>query len=259
MFSRTTFKSKLLLLSAASLLAVSYTDSALAGAHSKRDMKNKDMINKHRFYVKGEIGGSVSSDVDWQSDGAVGGNDMIDNKISDDAGTAFNGGVGVGYIFSDNLRAELAFNYRTGYEFEGSGTNAGSATNIDAELDNYSLMANIFYDFKVSKKFKPYIGAGIGFAHTEVDDVTIYFPGPNVTFEGGSGDSTDFAMQLTLGAEIPITDRLSLDAGYRYFDAGEFEIDTQIYTSPTQPSQEVSGAKGDLAAHEFYIAARYYF
>ena len=76
---------------------------------------------------------------------------------------------------------------------------------INMEIESQSLMINGYYDIDTGSKLTPYVGAGVGYA---------------------------------------LNDNVSLDAGYRYVDYGDFTED---------------GTKLETSAHELYVGARYAF
>lgn len=74
---------------------------------------------------------------------------------------------------------------------------------------NLSAFANLYYDFALSKRIKPYIGAGIGVTQSEVE-----FAPDGVTVT--ETDSTRFAYQAKAGTTVQITEKLDLFAEYAY-------------------------------------------
>jgi opacity protein-like surface antigen len=76
----------------------------------------------------------------------------------------------------------------------------------------YSVMGNLFYDFKLGR-IQPFIGAGAGWAHLDVDT---NFTGFNFIQARGTDDR--FAYQLMAGVAVPLGETVSLTARYTYFD-----------------------------------------
>jgi len=105
----------------------------------------------------------------------------------------------------DAFRVEGEFEYRNNdgeLEIPGFGKDDGS-------LDTMSLLFNGYYDFQTDLGFTPYIGAGIGLARHDDDDV----------------DDTVFAYQGTIGFALPISDVMDFDAAYRYFATEDPDFD----------------------------------
>lgn len=91
---------------------------------------------------------------------------------------------------------------------------------IDGE---WTTMANVWRDVAVGEHAAVYAGAGAGvggYRETPVDDAA-----------APSGSVTDVAWQVGGGATYAVTDRVTLDAGYRYYGVG---TDRQ-----TEPAGEV--------------------
>lgn len=80
---------------------------------------------------------------------------------------------------------------------------------IDGE---WTTMANVWRDVAVGEHAAVYAGAGAGvggYRETAVDDAA-----------APSGRVTDLAWQVGGGATYAVTDRVTLDAGYRYYGVG---------------------------------------
>lgn len=83
-------------------------------------------------------------------------------------------------------------------------------------------MANGFVDFKLAG-LEPYIGAGVGYAGTDLRVI-----GPRAIFPTEQPrrliDDRDrgFAYQAMAGIALPVNDRLRFTLGYRWFDEGRF-------------------------------------
>lgn len=209
------------------------------------------------LYLKGEVGASISRKMGrilFQDQ--MGNNGALENN---DVGTGATLGLGVGKQFSDNFRAELMFNYRVGNELDTNENLSTIGSPTTADLSSSSLFANLNYDVaKVQVQnttIVPYIGVGIGFAVNELGDVTEVAPGGTVVWQGDT--KTNFAWQIGAGVGIPLTDKLTFDAGYRYVDLGSFQSGTQLISGATGNLQKK--VKGDFAAHEVLVGLRYAF
>lgn len=151
----------------------------------------------------------------------LGGNALMTAKGSDDLGNfslEFNpapqGSVVFGWDFEHGNpvgegRVELEYTRRSNpldqVKFvEGSVTGSG---NVTAD----SLLINFFGVYRDNSRWSPYVGAGIGVARIEASDL-------QVTGQPLSNDSAVVgAYQLGTGLDFALTDRLSLDLGYRFF------------------------------------------
>jgi len=141
-------------------------------------------------YVAGAFGGSVYHDSDLSVAGS--------GKIEYDPGMAVTGSLG--YDFN-GLRVDGEFGYRNAdvNRFMGS---AVADDKMDTSI--YSYMANAYWDIKTGTRVTPFVGGGVGLLHGFMTDP--YF----------SYRDDVFGYQLSAGAGISVTRRLTLDLAYKY-------------------------------------------
>ncbi len=183
---------------------------------------------KHKgFYVSGALGANWANDSDVS--GAASGD--IDFDID------WVGAVAIGYGYGNGLRMEGELYHRRSEVDDLSGTALSGKATVNG------FMFNVLYDFDVSRRFIPYIGLGAGLATVHFDDVS--------PIGGSSIDDEDtvFAWQGILGVAIPLSDRLDLTADYRYFNAGDVDLQTNAGGS----------IDSEYASHSAMIGLRYRF
>ncbi len=97
-------------------------------------------------------------------------------------------------------------------------------------------MANLFYDFNRGGSLEPYIGVGVGGARLSTGLVGI----------GGAlnDDDTVIAYQGMVGVNAAVTEQLSIDVGYRYFQADGAEMTSDIPTDIEQDYTDQSVTVG---------------
>lgn len=110
---------------------------------------------------------------------------------SDDS--AFVAGGGIGYRFSDNLRADLTADWSGDYTVAPG-----------AEISTTTVLGNVYFDWANSSMFTPYIGAGVGYGW--------------VDGSGGAIDDSGLALGAAAGVSIDLTNNLAIDTGYRFRD-----------------------------------------
>ena len=125
------------------------------------------------------------------------------------------------------------------------------------EIGDYSqkmnistLMVNTYYDYKLTDKFVPYIGAGIGLAHIKTTG-NVYMPISvwNTSYSDVAKDTEDnFAWNLSVGAGYKVTENITADLGYRYTNYGDIKANNATGSS-----------KYNLDSHELYLGGRYTF
>jgi len=153
----------------------------------------------------------------------IGGNALMTAKSTDDLGSfsltfdpALQGSIAAGWDLEPGNpvgegRIELEYSRRSNpldqVKFaEGSFKGGG---NVTAD----SLLLNFFGVFRGDRRWSPYAGVGLGAARIEVSDL-------QVTGQPLSNGSTYvFAYQLAVGLDFTLTERLSLDLGYRFFNS----------------------------------------
>ena len=141
-----------------------------------------------------------------------------DFEVDFDTNSVFYGAVGIdGGLF----RSELELSFRDGdvdsFQFADGGPSAGSGS-----FDSVALMSNVYLDVPLALTgFRVWAGGGLG---------VVQFDG-NVESVGTLDDADfddaayGFAYQLRAGVSYDLTRNLSVNAGYRFWHAGEVDFD----------------------------------
>lgn len=123
---------------------------------------------------------------------------------------------------------------------------------LHTSIKSHTLMVNLYKDLGKYGRVTPYLGAGVGVAMHKVDET--YFTGnyylPN-RIEGNENFS--FAWSLMAGVGYQLTDRATLDVGYRYIDMGDAESGRVDDAGFVNPKVDID----DLAAHEIKVGLRF--
>ncbi|MDP6345261.1 MAG: outer membrane beta-barrel protein [Alphaproteobacteria bacterium] len=158
-----------------------------------------------RFYLVG--GGGL----DWAED--VGGNTVGGGAYSIDMDSGFALQAAIGSYFGGNIRGEAELAHRTA-DYD-QATSGGATATGGGELTLTTVMANLYYDFRLGSAFVPYIGAGLGLAFIDGDDRTI----------GGAvakgRDGTEFAYQAIVGVWYEFDRTWAVGADGRYLGTGD--------------------------------------
>lgn len=151
----------------------------------------------------------------------------------------FGGSMAVGVsipVANGAFRSEIEYSKNADAEK----THHFAGDSYKAKLESQSLLANVYYDFNTGTKLTPYVGAGIGGAKIKA------------SLNGEGIDDTTFTWQISAGVAYALTDKLSLDAGYRFIDYGDFsEEETDINWWEKD--------KVESKAHEIMLGLRYTF
>lgn len=101
-------------------------------------------------------------------------------------------GVGVGYRFSDYLRADVRGDWAGNYTVA-----PGSDMSIS------SVLGNVYLDWPTGSAFTPYVGVGAGYGWADIK---------------GLPDKDGFTGALMAGVAVDLTQNLAVDVGYRLRD-----------------------------------------
>ncbi len=119
---------------------------------------------------------------------------------SDDS--SFVAGGGIGYRFSDNVRADITADWSGDYNVAPG-----------AEISTTAVLGNVYFDWANNSMFTPYIGIGAGYGW--------------VDGSGGAVDDSGFALGAAAGVSIDLTNNIAVDTGYRFRDIMISGEDTQ--------------------------------
>ena len=163
-------------------------------------------------YISGHIGASWLSNADF--DGGVPGI-RFSSEVEFDTGIHL--GAAFGYDFGA-FRVEGEFGYQshefketTDFELNGI---PRSDVDADGDYDAFIFLINGFYDIDTGTKLTPYLGAGIGFAVLDIND--LFIGDADIRIVRGDNDDAVFAYQLAGGIAYEITAQIVADLSYRY-------------------------------------------
>ena len=149
------------------------------------------------------------------------------------------GALALGYDFNSQfgvpVRAEVEYALRGNSE---KSWNYGRGMDFKGAWNASTLFLNLYYDFRNSTAFTPYVGAGLGMAFNYAN-YTFSSPGYHGNFDE---HSTNFAWNVGAGVAYDITDSLAVDLGY-------YEVDLP----------DGAKLKNQPCNHEFMLGLRYTF
>ena len=133
--------------------------------------------------------------------------------------------LGLGYA-TGAIRFEVLVEYRPHYTFEGRANFLvpERRQDVSAKLSSVSGMLAVLVDLAAlglpkPGPFAPFLGAGVGIAHTRIGKTTVTFPATTTTVPGGS--RTGLTWMATAGVAVALGERVTLDLAWRYSDLGE--------------------------------------
>jgi opacity protein-like surface antigen len=182
--------------------AVALASTTAAGADFFRPLDLRDAFAADtRLYVSGIVGSSWATLTVDEPPSAV---DPI-----------FTAGGAAGWAFEREAG-------RLRLEIEGRGRDALGFAEADADqsaafraTDGWSALVNLWRDIDLSERLSLYAGGGIGGGGYRVA-LSSAVPAENFTVTGNQATG-GFAWQAGAGVNYAITDRITLDLGYRFF------------------------------------------
>lgn len=200
-----------------------------------------------------KAGDAEIKDRNFAADGMICGDAACTEAATlNDVGSSPVVAAGLGWRFSPNFRADLTAAYRGGYQLDDN----DSASNFKADIKSTNVMLAGYYDGAFDR-FRPYVGAGIGWAQNKIGTITN--TGTGFTNEIPGGTWSGLAWSLMAGLGIRLGSSLTLDLGYRYIDLGKIETPAgdASCTSPVPCTFSYSGLSGKLHAHELMLGLRF--
>lgn len=221
------------------------------------------------WYLRGDVGYSANTkprgDYTYRTYDA--GTYSSHTSGSADLSDEFTFGLGVGYSFTDMLRADVTVS-RLSSDFSGSGPcnvalGPDCRTEGESELTAYAALANAYVDLGTFVGFTPYVGAGAGYTYLNWDDVqsSNYCGGvpcaanPGATHPGES--DWRFTYALMAGVAYDVSDNMKVDLGYRYMKIDDGDMFGWDSASAAEGARGIQGRDSGFSTHEIRVGLRY--
>lgn len=211
----------------------------------------KSKASAEGWYLRGDIGyvHNKRPEADFAAGALTGG------FVREGFDNAPGFGIGLGYRFNANFRADLTADYFSA-RFKGVAPTPtfGTVSIMDrGELQSTTVLLNGYLDFGTAAGFTPYVGAGIGFAYNDFSgyERTTYNTATGVeTWQPLiGGDDYSFAWALMAGVNYRISSNAAVDLGYRYVSRGDLR--TRNFAAGAGADVE------SIGAHEVRLGVRY--
>jgi opacity protein-like surface antigen len=170
---------------------------------------------------------------------------------------AFGAAIGAGLRYQW-LRSDLTLEFRTGGAYRGTAQGAGGPFSQESfALGAQSLMWNIAAETPSIGIFTPYVTAGIGVSRVEITN----YQSTNIAtgaVTGGSpfnGARYGFSYALGGGVSVTVSDRVSLDLGYRMTHLGAYNLRDAAGSSGFAASGTLD--MPNLVVHDLRLGLRY--
>lgn len=157
--------------------------------------------------------------------------------FTEDADTGFVIGGAIGtelQKWAQGLRTEVEVSYRRNDRggshqfFYGDIDNEPAEGPINGNLSNFSVLANIWYEFDIGSKFRPYVGGGAGWARSRLEATAPVTSDPNnvtpvTIWDSTQEEASGFAYQFGAGLNHNVAPGIDVGIGYRYFNGPGFD------------------------------------
>ncbi len=144
------------------------------------------------------------------------------NTLDTDFDTGWALMANVGYRWGGGLRAELEGAYRKNNAGSIMDVGFGPVTNVDGDVTEFSLMANLLYDIHLGDNLSLTLGGGIGAADSQVQISGFGVP---LIVDTGS-NNWSFAWQLLSGVSYSMSPNTEFFVEYRYFRNDNHDVTT---------------------------------
>lgn len=192
--------------------------------------------------------------------------------------------AGVGYVVNDLLNFDFSYTFRGLYQYEKFQT-PGATSSVDpnpldsartryfnlssnsllfnATLDGKGLSDRLFYPLGHGF-IQPFVGGGLGVSYNTLDNFhTLLNPANYSTSTMLGNTRVSLAYQFNAGLEWQY-ERIALDLGYRYFNAGNYSSNNYLVTNMNTSGTPVTTTgiaawSGVLSANEVWVTAKILF
>lgn len=144
---------------------------------------------------------------------------LEDVRLSSSNGNLFTAGGAIGCTIPSEFgqfRVELESRYRDSYTVRKTTEVGVSGFRVG---DNWSVLANTWLDFQVTKDFGMYAGGGLGGGGYSMTAAGISYGGDFVVT--GQSKVATFAWQAGGGVIYALNDRVHFDVGYRFYNVAD--------------------------------------
>ncbi len=206
------------------------------------------------WYIRGDLGFERTNFISTPS--VVTAGSTPPNVLLNSGHTnSYTAGIGGGYVFNNWIRADAIVETRrpldaqlngplqpnaclSGFTAGGAAVGESCSPVSKTSVSRYDALANVYVDLGTWYGFTPYIGGGVGAAFGREHGATNWYQTDGTSYnlyvtdtvtnstvhayQDASASKTyvNFAWAAMAGVSYDLTDRLKLDVGYRYFNAG---------------------------------------
>lgn len=173
----------------------------------------------------------------------------VSNRIvSPGSSTDIGGSVAIGYGFKNDWRLETEYTLKQDSEFKSYWAPFNANVN-NMQVSSERLMLNGYKDFPLTEHVSVYAMAGVGVAHISSQGYQ-----SRTTRRFANNSQNNFAYALGVGADLKLTQQMTVGVGYRYIDLGDIETGYNTFANRINARDEQ--LKGKLREQNLYVEAR---
>lgn len=169
---------------------------------------------------------------------------VVSPKSNKDVG----GSVALGYGFNGNWRLEGEYSIKQDSQFKSYWAPFNANVN-NMQVSSKRLMVNGYKDFPVTDSLSLYAMAGVGIAHINSEGYQ-----SNTSRRFSNNSQNNFAYALGIGADLKLTQQVTVGTGYRFVDMGNIETGYNTFANRINARDEQ--LKGKLREQNLYVEAR---
>ena len=212
------------------------------------------------FYVSLGAGVNLMQDQTFRFSSPDRADPFTGAHLKSSAGPVVQGSAGWG--FGNGLRVELEGDWMNNKFNEASTNFIGGARGRPGAggwEQKYGVMGNVLYDFTMVPYVVPYVGAGVGYQETNLNNFRINPAFGESANLGGSDGSLAYQAILGIGVPVPAAPGLAITAEYRFLGlAGSRKFDGN-FTTASNETGPLNGSLRQNYNHMFLIGVRYNF
>ncbi len=180
--------------------------------------------------------------------------------------------LGIGRVATSPLRLEAVLSHRSDLSFAGHANfhqlRPTDRQEVSADLNVLSGMLVAYVDLSEPvlpyfTSLRPFVGAGAGLSHIDIDETHMEFPRTRTVVPGGQ--RTNVSWMLAAGIALPLGEGPILDVAWRYTDHGDIETGrgtgrVEWRDGGRAPLDiDLAKTRAELRGHGFAISLRYPF
>ena len=167
-------------------------------------------------------------------------------------------GLGIGYQFNNWIRADITGEYRGKATFHGleRSTDLSGVNEYSATKSEWVGLANVYFDLGTWHGLTPFVGAGVGFTHTMIDNFRDVGIADAALAFSRDHSETELAWALHAGVAYDVTPNFKVEFAYRYLNLGDGKTDT-LHPYDESGCGCLAVKFKDLESHDFKVGMRW--